>query len=102
MTTKIGDTSFAALFESLRFQVEWLKKRCVKAEQEAAALNQQLQEQQTRMEELEKSNQELTEKYNGLQAGTVTGASAEEISKLRDRYLAMIREIDLCLSRLNG
>ena len=102
MTTKIGDTSFADLFASLRFQVEWLKRRCTSAEQEAASLRQQLQEQQAHIEELENANKEITEKYNGLQAGTVTGASAEEIAKLRDRYLAMIRERDLCLSRLNG
>jgi cell division protein FtsB len=102
MTTKIGDTSFADLFASLRFQVEWLKRRCTSAEQEAASLRQQLQEQQAHIEELENANKEITEKYNGLQAGTATGASPEEIAKLRDRYLAMIREIVLCLSRLNG
>ena len=102
MTIEIGDTSFADLMDKLCKQVELTKARCKTAEAEANLLRDKLAEKQFRIEELEKQNQELSQKYQGLQAGTANGASPEEIATLRDRYLAMIREIDLCLSRLNG
>lgn len=102
MSVEIGDTSLATLMEGLRRQVELLKERCITAETECNRLQEETQNQQNRIGELEKANRELNEKYQNLQAGTVQGASTEEVKILRDRYLAMIREIDLCLSKLNG
>ena len=102
MSVEISDTSLAALMKGLRQQIEVLKERCIKAETECKRLQEENQTQQNRIGELEKINQELNEKYRSLQAGTIQGASAEEVKNLRDRYLAMIREIDLCLSKLNG
>ncbi len=102
MTIEIGDTSFAALMDGLRQQIQLLKVRCIDAETEVARLKTENQEKQSKISELEKENQELNDKYLGLQASAVKGASPEEVENLRDRYLAMIREIDLCLSKLNG
>lgn len=102
MTIEIGDTGFAALMEDLRRQIDLLKQRCIAAETEVTQLKQSQQVQQERIAELEQTNRELTDRYNNLQAGTASGTSAEEIESLRNRYLAMIREIDLCLSKLNG
>ena len=103
MTTEIEDTRFAELMKKLLRQVELLKGRCIVAEEEATRLKKANQEQQAHIAELEQANQKLTDKYQNLKAGTATGgASAEEIQNLRNRYLAMIREIDLCLQKLNG
>lgn len=102
MTIEIGDTSFAALIQELRKQVNLLKERCALAEAKAEELTEVNQLQQSRINELENSNEELTNKYQGLRAGTAQGASEEDLRKLQDRYLAMIREIDSCLSKLNG
>ena len=102
MTNQIGDSSFANLLERLRTQVLFLKARCSRAESEVLSLRQTLQEKEATIDSLQRSNQEWAERYKGLQAGTAMGASPEEIQQLRDRYLAMIREIDLCLSKLNG
>lgn len=88
--------------DGLRQQIQLLKERCINAETEVARLKEENQAKQDAICELEKANQELTDKYHGLQAGTVQCASAEEVENLRNRYLAMIREIDLCLSKLNG
>lgn len=102
MIVEIGDTGFAALMNGLRQQVILLKERCIKAETEVINLKQSSLEQQQRICELEKANEELTNKYHGLQAGTTAGASAKEIEELRNRYIAMIQEIDSCLTKLNG
>lgn len=102
MTIEIGDTSFATLMDGLRQQIQLLKVRCINAETECDRLNAENQEKQSKITELEKENQELNDKYQGLKTGTIQGATVEEVENLRDRYLAMIREIDLCLSKLNG
>lgn len=102
MTIEIGDTGFATMMEGLRQQIELLKERCINAETEVARLKAENQENQIKIGELEKANQELNDKYISLQAGATQTVSAEEVENLRDRYLAMIREIDLCLSKLNG
>ena len=102
MTVEIGDTSFVALMKNLRKQVDQLKARCIASETKLAEQQQINQEQQEQIFALQQANQELADKYQHLQAGAINGTSAEEIENLRNRYLAMIREIDLCLSKLNG
>ncbi|MCR5394304.1 MAG: hypothetical protein K6E86_02800 [Bacteroidales bacterium] len=102
MTIDNGDTRLADQIERLRGLVKLTMTRCQKAEDTVQSLRQQLEEQQTRIETLETANKELTDKYQGLRAGTAMGATTDEIQNLRDRYLAIIREIDLCLTRLNG
>jgi len=102
MTIEIGDTSFATLMNGLRQQIDLLKVRCIDAEAEVSRLQTENAEHRLTISELERNNRELTEKYNGLQAGVAHGTSVEEVENLRNRYLAMIREIDLCLSKLNG
>lgn len=102
MTVEIGDTSFVALMNNLRQQVGLLKQRCKTAEEELTAQRQANADQEEEISQLKQANQELADKYKRLQAGVSMGSSAEEIEELRDRYLAMIREIDLCLTKLNG
>lgn len=102
MTVEIGDTSFVALMNNLRQQIEMLKKRCIAAETALAEQKQANEDQQEKINLLQQANQEWADKYQHLQAGAINGTSPEEIEKLRSRYLAMIREIDLCLTKLNG
>lgn len=85
----------------LRDQIAMLKERCQTAEARVADLNAQKLQSQVWVAELEKSNQELTAKYRSLLAGTSAG-SREEMAMLKARYLTMIREIDVCIERLNG
>lgn len=98
----VSDTTFGQVICQLREQIELLKQRCISAEATVAALSIENRVQQHRIEELTQDNQRLDEQYHDLIAGTSTGASPEEIERLRDRYLAMIREIDDCIDKLNG
>lgn len=102
MTIDQGDNGFAFLLYNLRRQISLLKERCTAAEAEVTALKEAHRRQGEQLRALEEEHRTLTEKYQSLQAGAPQGASANEIEPLRSRYLAMIREIDLCLDKLNG
>ncbi|MBR0036134.1 MAG: hypothetical protein IJP70_00670 [Bacteroidales bacterium] len=93
---------FGPLLEKLQKQITLLKQRCLDAEARVAELEGQQAEQQEAMQRLEEENRIWSEKYQNLKAGAVSAASSEEIEDLRNRYLAMIREIDECIDRLNG
>lgn len=93
---------FGPLLDELRKQIAMLKKRCLDAEARVAELEQQHNGQQERIERLEAEKLALTENYQNLKAGAANVATGEEIEELRSRYLAMIREIDECIERLNG
>jgi len=93
---------FGPLLENLRQQIELLKQRSLQAEARVAELEQLQAEQQDQYKALEEQNQALTEKYQNLQAGAAAATTPNEIEDLRNRYLAMIREIDECIDRLNG
>lgn len=93
---------FGPLLDNLRAQVETIKQRCLKAEAQVAELEADKAGMQERTRQLEEENRILTEKYQNLRAGTASVASAEEIEDLRSRYLAMIREIDECIDKLDG
>jgi hypothetical protein len=41
-------------------------------------------------------------KYRNLQVGMVNSRSAEEVEKLKARFLNMVREIDKCIAKLEG
>ena len=97
-----NNDGFATSLDNLKRQIAMLKQRCIDDEAEISALREANGRQQERIAELEKNETEIAEKYRSLRAGTVQGASAEEVENLRNRYLAMIREIDLCLDKLNG
>ncbi|MBQ0056235.1 MAG: hypothetical protein KBT20_01150 [Bacteroidales bacterium] len=88
--------------EQLREQVGLLKERCVAAEKKVALLEQKSQSDEAKIVQLEQQNKDITEKYQNLMAGAATATSPEEIERLRNRYLAMIREIDDCIEKLNG
>lgn len=93
---------FGPLLDELCKQIAMLKKRCLDAEARVAELEQQHNDQQERIERLEAEKLALTENYQNLKAGAANVATGEEIEELRSRYLAMIREIDECIERLNG
>ena len=96
----MGNSDFSQLLKDLRCQVTRLKERCAQAENRISELVEQDRENQVRIGELTAANQELTQRFQNLQASS-TGRSADETEALRERYLAMIREIDDCIAKLN-
>ena len=98
----INETNFGSLITQLREQIERLKQRCVNAETAVAALSIENRLQKQQIAKLTDDNKAITEQYQNLKAGTANGASPEEVEQLRNRYLAMIREIDDCIDKLNG
>ena len=88
--------------DELRRQVALLRERCLSSESQVRELISRNAQSQLRVAELEKANQELMQKFRNLQAGTATSRNADDVAQLRSRYLAMIREIDDCIEKLNG
>lgn len=86
----------------LKQQIELLKQRCISAENQMAELTSQKLQSEARVAELEAQNSELVSRYKNLQAGTASCSSNEEMTELKNRYLALIREIDDCIEKLNG
>lgn len=89
---------FRRLIADLRSLVMALKERCSSAERKIAQQQQEIADLNQRIAELETLNKDLTSKYQNLQAGMTQGRSTGEISELKDRYLALVREIDDCIS----
>lgn len=88
---------FRRLTADLRSLVVRLKERCSIAEQKIEQQKQEIADLNSRIDQLEALNQEITSKYQSLKAGMATGESPDEVSALKDRYLAMAREIDDCI-----
>lgn len=101
-SNQMGSAKIIQQVEILKQQVELLKQRCVAAESRVSDLMSQKLQSQVRITELEMQNRELVSKYKNLQAGTASGRSNEEMTELKNRYLALIREIDDCIEKLNG
>lgn len=95
-------STFNSGIEKLRQQISLLCENYTSAKATIAALTIENKIQQQRIDQLTQQNQLLTEQYRDLRAGTANGASAEEIEALKARYVAMIREIDECIEKLNG
>ena len=89
---------FRRLTTDLRSLVACLKERCSIAERKVEQQKHEIADLNARIEELETLNKEITSKYQSLQTGMAQGGSAEELSGLKDRYLALVREIDDCIS----
>lgn len=92
--------NFKQLVTELRIMVDAIMERCAKAESRVVELEAEVEQHKTRIAELEKANGELTSRYNDLKAGLSQGQSPEEVARLKDRYLAMISEIDECIAKL--
>lgn len=89
---------FRRLITDLRSLVMALKERCSSAERKVAQQQQEIADLNQRIHDLEALNKDLTSKYHSLQTGMTQGRTAEEVSELKDRYLALVREIDDCIS----
>ncbi len=88
--------------EDLRSLILTLEDRCSKYEAANEALRQQLTDRDAQISALETVNHQLETKYQNLQAGMSTGTSAEEVARLKERFLTMVREIDKCIAKLEG
>ena len=88
---------FRGLTDDLRMLVACIKERCSIAERKIEQQKQEIAQLNSRIAELEALNEEITSKYQSLQAGMTMSGSAEEVSALKDRYLALVREIDDCI-----
>lgn len=88
---------FRRLTTDLRALVACLKERCSIAERKIEQQKSEIADLKNRISELESQKIDITSKYESLQAGMAHGGSAEEITSLKDRYLALVREIDDCI-----
>jgi chromosome segregation ATPase len=88
--------------EDLRSLILTLEDRCSKYEAANQELKQQVSERDARIDALETMNHQLETKYQNLQAGMSTGSSAEEVERLKARFMTMVREIDKCIAKLEG
>lgn len=89
---------FRRLTDDLRSLVACIVERCKIAENKVEQQKQEIAMLNSRIAQLEADKKEITSKYKSLQAGmTIGGGSAAEVSALKDRYLALVREIDECI-----
>ena len=89
---------FRRLTTDLRSLVACLKERCSIAERKVEQQKEEIEGLNSRISELEALNKDITSKYESLQAGLAQGGgSPEELANLKDRYLALVREIDDCI-----
>lgn len=98
---------FRRLLTDLRTLVSALEARCTAAEAREASLRRELDEAQVRGHELEERLREVTARYENLQSGLGAGgeradgeAARASVRAQRDRYLALVREIDDCIAKL--
>lgn len=88
---------FKRLITDLRTLVTCLKERCSIAENKIEQQKQEIEDLNNRIGQLEALNKELASKYQSLQEGMVLSSNSEEVTSLKDRYLALVREIDDCI-----
>lgn len=88
---------FKGLIADLRSLVICLKERCSIAESKLEQQKTEIESLQKQIAKLESDNREIMSKYKNLQTGMTQGRSAEEISELKEKYLALVREIDDCI-----
>lgn len=100
---------FRRLLTDLRTLVSALKARCTAAEARVESLRRELEEAQAHSRTLEEALRDVTTRYENLQAGLTAGGSGEGTDPeavrasarvQRDRYLALVREIDDCIAKL--
>lgn len=84
----------------LRSLIITLEERCTALKIQNADLRNLVAEQKKQIEGLEILNQQLETKYRNLQIGMAAGHSSEEVESLKNRFMAMVREIDDCIAKL--
>jgi cell division protein FtsB len=88
--------------EDLRSLILTLEDRCSKYKAANEELRRQVAELNAQNDTLETLNHQLEMKYRNLQVGMANSRSAEEVEKLKARFLNMVREIDKCIAKLEG
>lgn len=89
--------------DDLRKLIDRLKERCLEAERRASELQAQLAEKQARLSMAEEEKSALEMKYRNLQAGlAATGRDPQLVDQLKSQYLAMVSELDACISKLQN
>lgn len=86
----------------LRSLIITLEERCTALRTQNTDLRNLVAEQKKQIEGLEILNQQLETKYRNLQIGMAAGHSPEEVESLKNRFMAMVREIDDCIAKLEG
>lgn len=86
----------------LRSLIVTLEERCTALRNQNTELLNRVAEQRKQIEGLESLNQQLETKYRNLQIGMSAGHSPEEVASLKNRFMAMVREIDDCIAKLEG
>lgn len=86
----------------LRSLIITLEERCTALRTQNTDLRNLVAEQKKQIESLEILNQQLETKYRNLQIGMAAGHSPEEVESLKSRFMAMVREIDDCIAKLEG
>lgn len=77
--------------------VEALKVRCSAAEQKVAEKGREIEALQSQIKDLNSQLSLITSKYESLKAGMAQGETREELASQKDKYLALVREIDDCI-----
>ena len=91
------------LTSGLRELIGQLKRRCTEAEARATDLQRQVEDLQSRIQGLEAEKDELNTRFQHLQTGlAATGRDPQQVALLKERYLAMVSEIDACIAKLQG
>lgn len=91
---------FKQIIIELRSLVINLEERCAKAEVKLAQCEESLKLKQQQIVQLEAECQAISSKYQSLQSGMTQCGTTEEVTLLKERYLAMVREIDDCIAKL--
>ena len=91
------------LTTGLRELTGQLMRRCTEAEARVTDLQRQVEDLQAQLKGLEAEKDELNMRFQHLQTGlAATGRDPEQVALLKERYLAMVSEIDACIAKLQG
>lgn len=95
--------NFRQLTDDLQVLVDQLKQRCLAAEARVSELEAQLGQKQTKIAQIEAEKAEIETKYNNLQtAQAATQGDPTQVARLKEQYLAMVSEIDACITMLQN
>lgn len=95
--------NFRQLTDDLQVLVNRLEQRCLAAEVRVSELEAQLEQQQTQIAQIEAEKAEIETKYRNLQtAQAASQGDPAEVSRLKEQYLAMVSEIDACITMLQN
>lgn len=91
-----------SLTSELRALSAQLFQRCIAAESRATELEVALAGRDATIATLKQQLADVTSKYHSLQSGMTQVQDPAQVAELKERYLAMVREIDDCISTLQN